>query len=573
MPSADVFNTYSPQKQAEIVTKFMELFRGSERGYGWGDGKGAKLNEKKNKMEYTPGSIGWKWGKPGEREFWEHLSGIRALGIGPLFEDGTTIRGEIDVDKIGIDDKYEFDYAVEMGRITQSKIPLVVCRTKSTGLRIICNFIERIDAEIVRDGMVRIAALLGYAGNEIFPKQSKLAKEDDAPSWTFLPYGPEFGIFAEQCGMNESGNAMDIEIWMSIAEERRISRDEFTRIAFENNRANAETGHAHGANGSNRPKTPKGVWVEQDTYSATVKETFKYGPPCLQYIAMNKCTQYQHNYLFDAGIFLKRKYPDNWASAFAWVNYNVLKPSGDDQKMGALVKDLKNRDYEYRCKDEPICSHCIADACRRMPYGVGNGKVGDDSYELGLTILNRAPRIYYVNMGEKRVAIAPEELVNLKVYRVKSLEYSGHLPELMKQSEWDDVVRRNIENATVVEPPEIYKTNINEIEILEMYLSVQIPSMVRSAGEEFLTGKVGETVRVKEKEEMIYFKWWSLMGWCRRALYLRERDLNKLRLFIIDNGQEYGRTELRDWFRSTLAVSFKLFDEAKVDKWIRPDGG
>lgn len=571
MSSADDFNRYIPQKQEELTRRFQELFKGNERGYGFGEGKGAYFNDEKNKGEYHPGSIGWKWGKPGVIQFHEHLSGKVALGIGPLLEDGTTMRGEIDVDKIGHDTRYDFDYSIEMGKISQSGLPTIVCRTKSAGLRVIVFFTEPIDADTVRKGMANVAATLGYAGNEIFPKQSKLIKEDDAPSWTFLPYGSTFGeIFADQCGMSESGNALLLEDFLNLAESRRISREEFLRIAFENQKAGG--GHAHGANGSNRARRPKGIWAEEDSYFNTLKETFKGGPPCLFYIANGKSTQYQHNYLFNAAIFVKKKYPDNWDQTLGWINFNVLKPPGDSEKLQALIKDFRHRDYEYRCKDEPICGHCMADACRRMPFGVGNGRAGIDHYELGITKINRIPAIYYVNVADARMPMTSEELMNMKLYRVKSMGYTGHFPDMLKQQEWDQIVRRGLENATVIEPTELLRTDASEIESLESYFSIHVPSAMRAGGQEYLDGKVGEYVRLKESEGRFYFKWKGLNNYCVRGLGKRDREVDRMRLFLDKVGEFHGRTDGRDWYRSTYSVPVALFDETVVYVWLHQDG-
>lgn len=561
------FSNYTSEGQRQIIDSLMALFKGNERGWGWADINGAVYNTEKNKGVYNPGSIGWKWGKYGEKEFRAHLEGRVALGIGPLLDDGTTYRIEIDVDK------YELDYAEEMHKIKASGLPLVVNRTKSAGMRIVMFFTEPIDADTARKGAANISAMLGHSGSEIFPKQSKLVKDDDAPSWTFAPYGPIGEVFAEQCGMSDSGGSLTIHEYLNLAESRRISREEFLRLAYPGNRQSAND-KANGANGAHRTsgvKKPKGVWVEEETVADTIKMTFKGGPICLNYIAQTRSSQFQHNYLFNVGIFLKRKYPENWQDAYKWVNFNVLDPPGDPEKLMALIKDFKGREYEYRCKDEPICSHCIADACRRMPYGVGAGKSGVDHYEFGLTIIDGNPKRYYVNIGDDRTVISPEEFGNIKVYRMFALRTMASLPDLVPQREWDNVVKRALENAVVIDAPYIMRKNVNELEVLQDFLSIHIPNMIRAHGQEYLDGKVGDVVRLKEKNEMIYFKWEKLASFCRRSMNMQERALEKMRDFIISKGREYGRTELRDWYRSTLAVGFGVFDEAVIDRWLHPD--
>src|SRR5215472_11281971 len=195
-----------------LVERFIRIFQGNKRGHGYGRRAGVKRNDEKNKWEYNrdPKYIGWAHQAATFEDFEDHLNGITALGIAPLFEDGMVPRVELDLDKEG-KEAYGFDYEEVMQRLTDSGIPFVASRTKSSGIRASIFFSENVEAELARRGMEQFAARLGYAGNEIFPKQTKLESDKDAPNWTFLPYGPTFDVFAEQCGMSNSGKPLQLE--------------------------------------------------------------------------------------------------------------------------------------------------------------------------------------------------------------------------------------------------------------------------------------------------------------------------------------------------------------------------
>jgi hypothetical protein len=415
----------------------MGLFQGSKRGHGYGDpSKGTKFIQEKNKWEYDRDkhALGWKWREAGEAEFEAHLEGRMALGTGPLLDDGTTERGELDLDKDS-GAAYEFDYAEVMRRLKESGLPFVATRTKSGGIRATINFKEPVEAELVRRGMQILAARMGYSGNEIFPKQDKLVDPNDAPSWTILPYGPTCGVFAEQCGMDDNGNPIALEEYVKLAESRRISRDEFVRLVGEDDRIKTE------ARNTGRKKGRKGLWVQEESIEDTVRAMFCDGPPCLWTIAHNRSRDYQHNFLVNMVIFLKRKYPDNWETALEWVNVTLLTPSGSTERLAALKKDMRNREYEYRCKDEPICNHCNPYACRKMTFGVGSGSSSAQHRELGMTIVNRIPAIYYINVGSTRLTFTGPELMNVVAYRGKCLEHMIDFPDKMKQGDWDIIIR------------------------------------------------------------------------------------------------------------------------------------
>jgi len=569
MPSDNPFSTYAASKQAEIIAKLMELFKGNSRGFGLGEIKGAKFNEDKNK--WIPGGVRWQWGAASEAEWRLHLTGLRFLGIGPILDDSTVWFSCIDVDRTQDNIDYEFDYADEMGKIKRSGFPLIVYRTKSGGLRVTIFFSEPVEAELAIKRMKQIAAQLGYAGQEIFPKQSKLDVEHgDCPSWIYLPYGPiGENQFPEQCCMNESGNAMDLYESVIHAMRMRISKQKFYDLFVAEISAKSN-GRANGK------KHPKGKWVDPnggESYEDSVKTMFWDGPICLWHISLEKSTHDQHYFLLNCGIFLKRKYPENWDKALEWVNFNVLRPTGDIAKLEIMIKDLKNRGdrpYEYTCKNPPICNRCHAHACKKQPFGVGQGN-GVDHYELALTVWNSKPQIFFTNVGQERIACNAQELESLKLYRKKCLEYTLSFPDMMPQREWDRIIKYSLENATIVDPPELLKTNANEIAILQRFFGAHIPRSVRAWGNDYLSGKgkPDDLVRIREKEGRIYFKFDGFENFCRRSFNMGKKEFQDFRMYISEKGQWHDRTEsLGGWYRSTFSMDMGLFNEDVVKRWL-----
>jgi hypothetical protein len=189
MTSVTDLSTFRAEKQAETAQKFLQMYRGNERGHGWGDPKGAFYDQTKSKWMFKPGFIGWKWG-PTTVEHWEaHLAGEIMLGVGPLLDDGTVWWGCIDVDKVGEFTHYDFDLLNLVKRAKTVCSSFDAIRSKSGGLHLFLHFDKPTDAGKVQDGLKMFSARIGIAGNEIFPKQRKLlAEEGDAPSWLFMPY-------------------------------------------------------------------------------------------------------------------------------------------------------------------------------------------------------------------------------------------------------------------------------------------------------------------------------------------------------------------------------------------------
>jgi len=545
-----------------LVKRFMRLFLGFDKGHGYGDPTKTKFVAEKNKNEYDRANhgVGWRW-RPAEiDDFIAHLEGRMALGIGPLLPDGMCWRLELDLDKID-GEAYNFDYEEIMRRLTESGIPFVANRTKSGGIRVIIFFKTPIEAELARRGAQILSARLGFAGNEIFPKQDKLESEKDAPSWTFLPYGPTADIFAEQCGMSDNGKPLTLLEYLNKAEKSLMTREEFLAIIGTEDSIKAE------ARKNGKKKNTSGLWSAEESEEDTIRTMFCDGPCCLWTIAQNRCTHMQNNFLCNVITFIKRKYPDNWEQALDWVNMYVLKPAGSLERLQQLKKDMRNKDYEYRCNDEPINSHCNPFACRKMKFGVGSGAESAQHRELGMTIWNSIPQKFIVNVGEHRISFG-EEILNLKQYRAKCLSHGVAFPSMMSQGDWDKILRQALEEATVVEPPELFRTSADEVGMIQRYIGMHIPWGVRQGGQDYLDGKLGKDVRIKVEHNRVYFKWDKLEAYCIRVFNLRRKEMDALKLFLTDKGDKTTRGEGRDFYRSCWALPLDMFDKYVIEQWL-----
>lgn len=556
MTTTSTFNTYPPGLQAKIISDLMDLFKSNSRGYGIGEFSGAKFNEDKNK--WTPGHVRWVWGQTTPEQWMEHLSGSKLLGQGVLCDDNKVWYSCLDIDS------YEIDYSEEMGKIQRSGLPLVVFRTKSAGLRVTVFFSEPIEADLVIPRMKRVASTLGYAGCEIFPKQTTLiVEQNDCPSWIYMPFGGTHDMFSEQGCMNETGGLMELDNAIAYAISHRISKSNFMEMF-----AGEDAARTNGK--TNGKKHPKGAWVEEESYDVTINTMFWDGPPCLWIIAHRKCRDMQNNFLMNVSTFLKKKYPENWDKALEWVNYNVLQPIGDREKLTNIIKRLQGHEYEYMCNDEPIQSFCDPHACRRMAYGVGSNGASVDFYEMGMTIVERVPRIFFISYHSTRMNLDAGELISQQRFKEKCLSHGIPTPTSMKRDEWEKLVNTNIENAVIVQPSEAIRTNSYEIGLLRRFLSIRIPTFMR-IGEDDKKDKA----RLRLKERRIYFKWNDGFGdWIRDNYH---RDYHRLDMFVNNNCEYHtqdspqGRVGIRGWWRNTYSISFDEFDEEIISYWLNID--
>ena len=194
---------------ASDTVRFMQLFDGHGSVYGVyngiteerGDGKKIGTDRRTVRSAVTVDLY--------ER----HLAGKNGLGICPIRADSTVRFGAIDIDVYA-----ELSHATLAKVLTDNKLPLLVCRSKSGGAHIYCFASEPVPARLMVDRLKEIAATLGHGNAEIFPKQ--IAASDDAGgNWINLPYFN--GLLGTRYAVKADGDALEMEEFLDEAETLR----------------------------------------------------------------------------------------------------------------------------------------------------------------------------------------------------------------------------------------------------------------------------------------------------------------------------------------------------------------
>jgi len=149
--------------------KFKEIFEGNNSAYGIMKMTGEVTDKGKAvaKAYIKRESI--------TDELWQdHLDGKDpALGVIPINEDNECKWGCIDVDE------YNLDHKNISARIKSHKLPLVNFRSKSGGAHLFLFAKEFIPASLMQSKLKAMAEALGFAGSEIFPKQTVIHVEKE----------------------------------------------------------------------------------------------------------------------------------------------------------------------------------------------------------------------------------------------------------------------------------------------------------------------------------------------------------------------------------------------------------
>lgn len=503
----------------DAAREMMELFDGNSDAYG---------------THGVPTQKGLKWEikdtartprEPLTLKLWkQHLAGTIPLGVIPIKKDNTCKWGSIDVDD------YITDLLGLIDRCERAHLPLVPCRSKSGGLHLFMFLANPCPAVLLQTALKNLAAQLGVAGSEIFPKQTQvLTERGDVGNWMVMPYyGDTYGgKLREQVGLKKTGAELTIEEFIKAVKAARIGADALSKWQ-------AITPPVSRGSGPTRLLGPP-------------SEPFADGPVCLQILAKEKVPLGgQNNALLNMGSYYKRKNPVAWKDDLDKANREYLTPPGSSEGLVSVVRSLEKKDYEYTCKIEPICSYCNASLCRTRKYGVGDGTSSIDIS--GLSKLNADPPIWFVDVGgDKRLEISTDDILYYNRFIRVCFERLDTVLPMIKQDTWMSVLRPLMDNCTIIETTkEVSKTG-HFMELLD----------------EFCTNRR----RGKNKEDLL-----AGMPW--------EDEENQRYYFQLKDFQKFlNREKITEWTRGQITqkirhaeggVKFMNLKKKGINAWFVP---
>ena len=397
---------------------FKEIFEGLNSAYG----------------QYIPSTVHSSNGKQKGRPFtvkkpvidllWEnHLKGKEpALGIIPINEKNLCRWGCIDIDQ------YDFNHKKFIKKIKQKKLPLVVCRSKSGGAHVFLFVSEWIEAAAMREKLKVMAATLGYSECEIFPKQEYLLIErGDTGSFLNLPY--HGGDNTTRYAFKDDGDAANLKEFIELHSKYKLTKEKFENLTIESEK----------------------------------EQKIKDGPPCLQTLCKEGFPEgTRNNGLYNIGVYLKKANPDTWQTDLATYNTKFMKPPLSPQQVMTTISSLNKKDYQYKCKDQPICNYCDSLTCQTRKFGIGNGTLMPDISNLR-KFTSDPPR-WFVNVGGETVDVKTNELRTFDLFDEACMDQiSIKLPNVSKPI-WGKVISNLMKAVEEIEAPETlkYKKQLEE---------------------------------------------------------------------------------------------------------------
>lgn len=485
---------------------------------------------------------------------WEkHVKGERPLGVVPIRNDNSTSWGSIDYDV------YDQDIVAVLQRVEGANLPLVPCRSKSGGLHLFMFTTEPIPARKMQEVLRECAASLGMSDSEIFPKQATLLVDrGDQGSWMIMPYfGGDFGGKLQmQHGLRSNGGDIGLSEFVRIAEKRRQTPAQMDELQVRSTTPKPEP-QKRGRKGSAADRGP----TSADNNSVP----FGDGPPCLVHMTQNGGVPQggQNTTLFHMAVYFKKKYPDDWVTHLQNAAQNHMSPPYPLSQLDGIIKSHSKREYQYKCKEDPMRSHCDSILCRKKRFGV-TGTGGEVMPKItSIKKLNSQPPVWFLDIEDAKVECTTEDLQRWDRMQRILMEKLDNPFGVIPQPVWLQIVQEAMAHQVEVIPVSADAGVEGEfLELLEIYLTNRQRGIKE---EDLLLGRPWEN----EDEGRHYFQLMRLARFLKReGMESMKRPQIAARLHKLEGGHVVkkikGKSVALHWVPSTLFSSTPSVDPPTV---------
>ena len=315
---------------------FIKYFTGLTRNYGV-----CKINEGYVDPETGKKKFKHEWSqlKVTDKDYEDHLTGIKSIGIQPCTDDGTARFGAIDVDKYPIDREFYLKI------IQEKSLPIIPVLSKSGGLHLYVfttEFVKAIEIRQFLEQMLYVFKL--NIKTEIFPKQTNLRSSDEKGNkangnFINLPYNAD-----GRRALAPDGTEMSLDMFVKCIELNSVSKKQLKDIQEK---------------------------IISDELQGSGEE-FKDGPPCLGVLTKEIMTDDRDRFLYNYMVFAKKKYKDNWKDKIveAARNYFKFDSKWTDDHVKTKIKSWDKETKGYQCNGELLSPVCVKPVCVKRKYGI-----------------------------------------------------------------------------------------------------------------------------------------------------------------------------------------------------------
>ena len=475
---------------------FFRIFPGLNRAYGQffiTERKGPKLDGYGKTVRESYDAKLWK----------EHLDGKTGLGVIPIDENNQCKWACLDVD----------DYSVDIEKISKQfvKKNLIVCRSKSGGAHIFIFTKKPVSASSMINKLKDIVKRFGFVKYDLRPQQTKLLNKEDVGSWLNMPY---FGGEQSDRYALYDGEVLTPDLFVKWVDKFAVDSLDDIDLGF----------------------------IEKLNKS---NEILPGGPPCLQELLSQGPLGEgsRNNGLFNLGVYLRKRFPDEWQEKLEEYNDIHLDPPLKPREFTSVLNSLDKKTYNYKCKDSPINAVCNRTKCLTREFGIND--------EGTMPILNSITKIltnppqYFLTLSEKKVGpLSSKQVYSFIDFKQVVFENLDMLLPKINDRLWTETVNDLMSRVISVEAP---KDSSNEGRLLDLL-------------ERFCTGSTSSTeiedlLRSKAiiQETITEFRINDFMEFLDRHRF-KEFKLHEITAYLKNLGATHSGKKVKGKFTNTWSV-------------------
>jgi len=427
-----------------MLERFKEIFAGYDKAYGYTKLKGEISEKGKNEAK------SFTKREPVTDFLWhKHLKGEEpSLGIFPIREDNKCKWGCIDVDV------YPFDHKELINKIIEKKLPLIVFKSKSGGAHVFLFTKEFVPASLIRERLKRMAAILGHAKREIYPKQDYVRfDKNDLPSWLNVPY--HGGNNTTRYALDNNGNKLSVEGFFKFYDQKVVSEKDLIQQTI----------------------------IQSDTKDEN--DLLKGAPPCLITLLKDGIAEGGRNeMMYNVGVYLKKRYPNEWQGKIYVYNEQFMKPPLTSSEMKGLEGSLNKKEYKYKCKQAPIVDFCNSKVCSGREFGVGDDAPVPEIEQI--KIFRSQPPIYIVEIDAKPVEVDDQTLHDPEKFSIACMNQLGQPMLPVGKLPWRKMLRKFM-GANLKEIENVPESSRTDVQLRDLLIDF----IYRAPGKKFEDVKRG----------------------------------------------------------------------------------
>lgn len=456
-----------------VAERLHRLYQGNQEVHGT-----YVLAEAESNGTKQTGSAKYVYESVSVGDFQDHLDGKTGLAIVPIRGDGKCFFGALDIDE------YPIDHQAVAQKLADLNAPGIVTRSKSGGAHIWFFFKDPITARALREKLRAIAAAMGKGQAEIFPKQTQVIEDrGDVGNFINVPYQDTERTM--RYAINDKGERLTVHQFCDLAEKMRSTPQKFGKLKF---------------------------ITDKD-------RRYEDAPPCLQHLAHEGFPEGSRNIgLTNFGIYCKKKWPDDWQDHLRAINSEHMDPPIPAKELATIEKSLSRKDFNYMCKQEPLCGRCNSAVCRVRKFGVGEASI------VPITSLQRLttdPPLWFVDVEDTgRLVLTTEQLHSQTLFSQQCVGQLCFVPPSLKPGEYREVLSVALESVVDINPPPEATVKGELTEVLLSFLNEK----PKGDGPDELTREVP----YYDEEGVVYFRLQDLVKYINNRRVLVGVPRNKL---------------------------------------------